>query len=104
MIDALDECEEHLRKQILEFIEHLTTLVPTAKVFVTSRRETDIVEGFQLLGTPAIEIAAHYVQADIKSFVVDRVKHLIETNKLKIRDPSLEGEIIERLTTQAEGM
>lgn len=104
VIDALDECEQNYREQILDFVKQLTALVPTVKVFVTSRRETDIVEAFQLLGTPAIEIAAHNVEADINSFVADRVKYLLETKKLKIRNASLKEKIIKTLTTQADGM
>ena len=104
MIDALDECDQGHREQILDFIKQLTTQVSTAKVFVTSRRESDIVEAFTLMETPKLQIAAENVKEDIDCFVVDRVKYLIETNKLKIKDHSLEGEITERLKTQAQGM
>ncbi|KAL9118053.1 MAG: hypothetical protein Q9187_005406, partial [Circinaria calcarea] len=104
IFDALDECEQNLRQRMLEIIKDMITQIPAAKIFVTSRRETDIVDAFTLLKTPRIEIAAHNVEADITRFVVDRVRHLIETRKLKIQDPLLEGRIIKNLTAQADGM
>ncbi|KAL9108612.1 MAG: hypothetical protein Q9187_008271 [Circinaria calcarea] len=104
IFDALDECEQNLRQRMLEIIKDMITQIPAAKIFVTSRRETDIVDAFTLLKTPRIEIAAYNVEADITRFVVDRVRHLIETRKLKIQDPLLEGRIIKNLTAQADGM
>jgi ankyrin repeat domain-containing protein 50 len=103
-MDALDECKEDQREQIISFISDLTNDLPRAKVFVTSRRETDIVEAFARWKTPTIQIEPRNIAEDIDVFVRDRVEALVGLGTLRLENPALKGRIIETLITRAEGM
>jgi archaellum biogenesis ATPase FlaH len=104
VIDALDECIQNQREQIIDFISDLTKDLPCAKVFVTSRSETDIVEAFTCQQTLTIQIEAKNVVEDIKAFAKGRVDDLVKLNKLKLKDSALKEIIAQTLVTQAEGM
>jgi archaellum biogenesis ATPase FlaH len=98
VIDALDECIQNQREQIIDFISDLTKDLSCAKVFVTSRSETDIVEAFTR------QQEAKNVAEDIKAFAKGRVDDLVKLNKLKLKDSALKEIIAQTLVTQAEGM
>jgi hypothetical protein len=104
VIDALDECEQDPRRKIIDFVCELANDLPCAKIFVTSRVETDIEEAFKRLQTPTIQVEASNVAEDINTFVNDRVGHLVKENELRLRDPTLAGKIVQTLVTRAEGM
>jgi hypothetical protein len=104
IVDALDECKHDQRERVISFISDLVDDLPRAKVFVTSRREVDIIEAFTRRETPLIQIEAHNVSEDINAFVNDRVEHLVGTNKLRLKDPALKERIIQTLVSRAEGM
>lgn len=107
IIDALDECPKDERPHIIQFITEVTDKLPRAKIFVTSRRESDIVDAFESSNTPTIKIEAENVAADIKLYVTDEVNRLRRGyggKKLQLQNDSLEEEIIRTLTDKAEGM
>lgn len=110
IIDALDECPEAERHAVLRFIRGIVSQdsgLPCVKVFVTSRRETDIAEAFTQIAAPVIEIEAGDVASDIKIYVRDEVERLRvgdHGKKLYIRNEALADKIIETLTNKAEGM
>jgi len=104
VIDALDECKQDERDKIMNFIFDTTDNLPRAKVFITSRRETDIASDFARHKTPTIQIEARNVTKDIKAYVTDRVEYLVKIKKLRLKKPSLKENIVETLVTGAEGM
>ena len=107
IIDALDECPKDDRHRILEFISKVISDLPRAKIFVTSRREADIVRAFEEGGTPTIEIQAKNTEADISLYVnseVSRLRRGVHGKKLFLRDETLEADIIDTLTQESNGM
>lgn len=107
VIDALDECPKEKRATIIQFITAVTDELPRIKIFVTSRRELDIIGAFEDSDTPAIRIEAENVAADIEQFVTTEVRQLrggYSGRKLYIQSDALEEKIITTLTDNAEGM
>jgi hypothetical protein len=109
IFDALDECPERRRQEILGFIaEVVTTLIPCRiKAFATSRRETDITEAFVRNHVPTVEISAEDVAADIETFARSKVEEL-QAGKhgkiLYITKEEVKERIIQTLAQKAEGM
>lgn len=107
VIDALDECPMHERHHIICFIIGVMKALRCAKIFVTSRRVSDIVRAFKESSTPTIQIKAENVAADIESFVHNEVKKLRKGyygKKLQLTSDILEAKIVQTLTEKAEGM
>ncbi|KAJ9634654.1 hypothetical protein H2199_008939 [Coniosporium tulheliwenetii] len=107
IIDALDECPRDERHQILKFICEAGKSLPCAKIFVTSRRENDIVTAFKDNNIPTIEIKAENVAEDIRLFVenqVDLLRKGVHGKKLFLNSSALADKIIATLTNKAEGM
>ena len=107
VIDALDECSECERPHIIRFITEVMNALRCAKIFITSRRKSDIVRAFEDSSTPTIQIKANNVAADIESFVQSEVKKLRKGfygKKLHLTSDVLEARIIQTLTEKAEGM
>jgi hypothetical protein len=110
VIDALDECKQdeqdeiQNREQIMNFIFDLTDGPHCAKVFVTSRRETDITDAFARHQTPTIQIEVKNVTEDINVYVNDHVENLVKEKKLRLGRLTLKEKIVEILVARAEGM
>ena len=109
VFDALDECPERRRQEILGFItEVVTTPAPCRiKVFATSRRETDITEAFVRNHVPIVEILAENVAADIETFARSKVEELQPGKHgkiLYITKEELGEKIVQTLARKAEGM
>jgi ankyrin repeat domain-containing protein 50 len=107
VIDALDECPKDKRHQVLEYITVIAEELTCAKIFVTSRRETDILAAFHESRTPTIEIEAKSISADISNYAsseIRRLRHGRHGKKLYLKEDALEDKIVENLTTKAEGM
>lgn len=107
VVDALDECADRV-----DFLPVITTLARESsckfKVFVTSRRERDIVASFTKPSPPhtrtfpIIEIQATKVDADIATFVrfqvANRTDNICDiTQGLRIR-------IVDALVSKSNGM
>ncbi|OCL11618.1 hypothetical protein AOQ84DRAFT_422946, partial [Glonium stellatum] len=107
IIDALDECPRDERHKILQFVTEIVNKLPCAKIFVTSRRESDIVDAFQSNETPTIQIKAESVAADIELFAKDEVSRLRKIQggkRLRLQNDALEEKIVTTLADRAEGM
>jgi ankyrin repeat domain-containing protein 50 len=105
--DGLDECPIEKRHLVLGFVSGVVDALPRAKVFVTSRRESDIMRAFARLATPTIEVQAESVAADILKYVEDETKRLRDGNngkRLYVQSKALEQEIAATLTENAEGI
>ena len=107
VMDGLDECPREKRHHVLDFISAVVNSLPRAKIFVTSRRETDLIRAFEQMSTPKIEVEAKSVAADISKYVTDEIKRLRDGyngKKLNLKSKVLEQKIVEALTAKAEGM
>ena len=107
VIDALDECPKVQRPAILKSLRGIVNHTRHVKVFVTSRLETDIEEAFRQMKTGCVRIEARSVQRDIHHYVTQETRRLrngTDGRKLNLNNPALEDQIIETLTTKAEGM
>ena len=81
--------------------------LPRSKIFVTSRREHDIVQAFMRLTTPTIEIQAESVAADISKYVSSEIERLCDDysgTNLHLQSKELKEKVLETLTAKAEGM
>ena len=105
IIDALDECEQFLRLELLDALkEILQASSGLVKILVSSREVGDIV--YQLEGCLNLEILASKNQADIVRFVDRGVDDLVKNRQLlsgKISD-ELRHEIKQVLCEKAGSM
>jgi hypothetical protein len=109
VLDALDECPEQNRQDIIGFITGVVTTPHPCriKVFATSRREMDITEAFVKDHVPTVQILAENVAADIETFARSKVEELQSGKRgktLYIDSVDLREKIIKTLATKAEGM
>ncbi|KAH6621900.1 ankyrin repeat-containing domain protein [Boeremia exigua] len=109
VFDALDECPEQERGNIIGFITGIVTIQSgcQVKVFVTSRYEMDIAKAFGDMCIPTIHIRVAEITADIEVFARSRVEKLMagEHGKtLYVASDRLKDYIIETLVEKAEGM
>jgi hypothetical protein len=106
VLDALDECPESERHRIIGFVSKIVAELRCAKVFITSRREADILEAFESK-TSTIQIEAKSIAADISLHVHDEVTKLREGyhgKKLHLTSDKLQGKVIDTLVSKADGM
>jgi hypothetical protein len=109
VIDALDECPEQERGDILAFITGIVTAPVRChvKVFVTSRNEMDIAKAFGDRHIPTIQIQTENVNADIETFVriqVEKLQAGEHGKTLYVTNDVLEEKIVRTLAKKAEGM
>jgi hypothetical protein len=109
VFDALDECPEQERGDILRFITGIVTAPVRChvKVFVTSRNEMDIAKAFGDRHIPTIQIQTENVTVDIETFVRSQVEKLQagEHGKtLYVTNDGLKDKIVRMLAAKAEGM
>jgi hypothetical protein len=101
IVDALDECHESLRRELIEAFDRLINTSTNLKILISSRRNDDI--KLQLEQKANVGISATDNQKDISKFVANK----IETNKKGRRIPipeDLQEEIIQTLLVKSEGM
>ncbi|KAJ2995025.1 hypothetical protein NUW58_g1386 [Xylaria curta] len=100
VLDALDECEQDLRKEIIGTIEELVSKSENPlKVFISSRPDRDIRHRF--LDKPNIEIQATDNEEDIRAFVSQEItKH----ESWGGMSQDLQNEIVGVLFDKSQGM
>ncbi|KAF2994958.1 hypothetical protein E8E13_002790 [Curvularia kusanoi] len=109
VFDALDECPEQERGEVLQFITGIMTAQGQCKirVFVTSREEMDIKHAFADKSFPSIHILAESVTADIETYTRSQVEKLwagVNGKTLYINNDELQEKIIQTLASKAAGM
>ena len=97
IIDALDECNEDLR---WELVEKLETLGPKLRVLVTSRYLDSIAE--ELEEYHRFEIKAN--KADIELFIEHQIRRNRNLRKIVEKSPSLRDDIKKGVFNTAENM
>ncbi|KKZ68567.1 hypothetical protein EMCG_01016 [[Emmonsia] crescens] len=106
IVDALDECPKEARYKMIGFLDKVMKITK-AKIFVTSRKESDIETAFNDAKVPMIEIQVDDTAEDIKTFVTEELRSLrqgLYGKKFYLSDDSLEDVIIEFLTKKSDGM
>ena len=103
VLDGLDECEKEPRLQMTGFLNRLSGLcTAVVKTLVLCREEDQLLRSLQR--TPCIRITPSALEGDIKSFVTGSVKSRVQSRELRLRNPSLELEIVSELVSKAHGM
>ena len=99
ILDALDECDDATRYELMEILDQLmASSRKPLKILISSRPNVDIKSHFQ--GHPRIEIQAIDNQADIEDFVRDKLSQ----GKLRRLSEDLKGEVVRTLFDGSKGM
>lgn len=103
ILDALDESPEadDVQRDVLELLNRLAQSAPRLKMFATSREVRSIARTMELLGADAIAPETRAVNTDIQWYVT---KELSEDGRLSKWDPAVRDEVVEKLTSKADGM
>jgi hypothetical protein len=101
IVDGVDECGQHV-DEVVEAITSWADNENRLSVALLSRDQTNIGRYLRNGGYPEIEIAAQ--TEDVALYVMAQIKERTRRGKLRLHDPLLEGEIVERLTKGAKGM
>ncbi|KAL8992388.1 MAG: hypothetical protein Q9169_007138 [Polycauliona sp. 2 TL-2023] len=103
VIDGLDECEKPCRKEIQGLLARLQGIDNSSiKLFISCRQEDPLLRS--LHGVPTIELTPTALEDDIRAFVAASVSSRIASGELRIRNPSLVGEVTDELVNKAHGM
>ena len=107
VIDALDECEEAERKELVMALKsHVALKHYVVKVFVTSREERDLAWMFS--GTADFQINADDTALDIQPFVEIKVEECINNGEILGGKgnvtPELRQDLVNTLVMKADGM
>jgi Asp-tRNA(Asn)/Glu-tRNA(Gln) amidotransferase C subunit len=81
VVDALDECSEEEREQVLEGFKRITQAVPKTRLLMTSRREIDIEDLMTSWCKTWLRITEAAVNEDIEIFI----KNALATNKKLVK-------------------
>lgn len=74
VFDALDECLEKDRPEMIRLLVEIMAHLPCIMVFVESRREDDNEQTFTETSTPTIQIYADNIKAHIRNFAESQVR------------------------------
>ena len=107
VIDALDECEEAEREELVLALKSHTALKSyVLKVFVTSRDEKDLARMFSK--TSDFRIDADDTALDIRPFVETKVETYINNGNILGGKgnvtPELRKDLVDTLVSKADGM
>ena len=130
VLDALDECTLDQRKTLCEFVLAMITPSATApavqsmnrtlvqttsnetsqrprgilKLFITSRKESDLERAFLQNSVPTIEMEAEKVDRDIEDYVKAQIEQRLQDGDLVLKNMALKEKILTALTKKAGGM
>ena len=99
IIDAMDECTD--RETMLNMITQILSWKTNVRILATSRKEEDIHEALQSLTTHQICIESSLVDADIRTFISQKLRN---DPKFKKWPPEIHSEIETTLVKGANGM
>ena len=103
IFDGLDECDKAVWRTMLRLFKQLAAIRQTnVKVFMTCVEEGSVAHS--LNGFAKVQLSPSVTSADIKAFVQSSVRLKIEDGELKIRNPSLEQDIVSELVLKANGL
>ncbi|KAL1793099.1 hypothetical protein ACET3X_008081 [Alternaria dauci] len=101
VVDALDECSEDQREQILEGFRRITQSLPETRLLITSRKEADIEDLLSSWRVTRFAIGIESVNADIDLYV----KNALDTDRKLVKLPSTtKKEIEDEFRKKSDGM
>jgi hypothetical protein len=106
IFDALDECPNDYRGEVIEFILACVRDLPI-KMFMTSRMAPDILDAFHSTEFSTVNIQATDVADDIRLFVYSQIKKLRQQGngkRLHLTDDNLEPIIVSSLAEHSDSM
>lgn len=104
VIDALDEFNRKDRESFIDILQELTSSLPPVKIFITSRRESDIETALAIYQTPVIQMEARDIGKDIDVFVRGRMEEWKRSPTPYLPSKDLREKVLLRLVEQANGM
>jgi hypothetical protein len=104
VIDGIDEIKEEERRTILYNLKDILKFDKVVKLLISSRND-DIQSVVQDgISKYRILVSHEKIKTDINDYVQYAVSSLRQDGRLAIRDPNLEGKIVEALIDGAKGM
>ncbi|OMP82771.1 Vegetative incompatibility protein HET-E-1 [Diplodia seriata] len=105
LIDGVDELPHSEQAELAAVVQKALTDVSgcTVKIFLSCRREA-VIDKKVLHPAHSVTISPANLSRDIRSFVEAVVDEKLKEGELKLRDPRLKFEIIDRLVTGAKEM
>ena len=100
VIDALDECPDDHRHEVLDILKTINTKASNTRVIYTSREETDIKQAFDEF--KSVRITAN--MSDLQLYVASEIEMRTSSGRLKIKHSEVKEKIINKLTHEADGM
>ncbi len=100
IVDGLDECDKHV-DQVVGAISSWAENQERSSIALLSRDEASI-RGYLQDGYENVEIAAH--TEDVTEYVTAQIEERVRTRRLRLHDPRLKEEIVQKLTDGAGGM
>lgn len=101
IVDALDECHENLRRELIEAFDRLINKSTNLKILISSRRNDDI--KLRLEQKANVGISATDNQKDVSKFVADEIEKNKKDRRVPIPD-DLHEQIIQTLLVKSGGM
>ena len=100
VVDALDECTDDHRHEVLDILKSINTKANNVHVIYTSREETDIGEAFNDFESVRITANIH----DLELYVASEIGTRTSSGRLRIKHSEAKERIIDSLTHKADGM
>jgi NACHT domain len=101
VLDALDESEEGIRGDLIDFFNHLINKSQHLKIFISSRRDDDIKRQLEKEANVGIEATDN--ENDISKFVAEKIDQGQKRRRRAISE-GLRNEIIQTLLEKSQGM
>jgi Cdc6-like AAA superfamily ATPase len=101
ILDALDECDQQLRGDLIEVFNRLVNTSKGLKIFISSRRDADLKHQLEKKSNVGIEATDN--QKDISTFVAETIKRNQEVRRIPI-PKGLQDRIVETLLEKSGGM
>jgi hypothetical protein len=105
VIDALDECDLKLRTSLLAGFQHLkSNSKGRLKIFISSRRERDILDVLAEQPTDSTFMVAMQNGRDISAYITQQVSKDFELNRFPYWLVPIKSQIVEGLLSKSQGM
>ena len=101
VVDALDECSEEQRDEVMQGFKRITHACPSTRILITSRKESDIEDLMHDWCGIQLAVDENCVNADIDIFVKDA---LATDKKLMRLSDSTKSEIQRVFHEKSDGM
>jgi hypothetical protein len=104
VIDGLDECPDTGRRSVLDFLHDLRSRQPVFKIFMTSRKKSDIARYFDRKDVLQVTTDSEGTMNDINCLIRQKTKSLRQSQDLLVKSDTLFEEVVSTLVRKADGM